>query len=643
MLRPDQQTETVASNSLIQESLEKILRSPLFENSDRMRRFLTFVVEAALRKEGDKLKETVIGVEVYDRNPGYDSKVEPIVRTEARRLRLKLKQYYEAEGRVERVRISLPSGGYVPQFHILPESPPLRAEIPSPQTAPDPVLALASGRRRGKRLFLGLAASLLVLLSALGALAVSKLRPQPETGPPPPIRSIAVLPLQNLSRDPGQEYIAEGLTDELIASLAQASSLRIISHTSVMQYKSAKMALPEIAKRLNVDSVIEGSVLDSGEHIRVTLQFVDARTDTHLWAHSYDHNRRDLLQMQDKIARDVSRQITEHLDVPAPLTRARASNWEAYDNFLHGTYFLNKHTTEAIQQSLPYFSRAIELDPKYAPAYAERARNHFYEYLFGLRTAAESFALAGKDARAALQIDPSLGSAHAVLGRIANATWDWKTAESELRRAIALDPNNPAIYCWLAPHLEQSKRFDEAIALVRRAVELDPLSITANSSLAHGLYRARRWTESADAFRRVLNLDPDNLNAHSNLALILVRLGKTDEGLAEVAHNEKRVKGQPGALAVLAHVYAKAGKRKRAEEALTELLETSGKISVHPSDVAFVYLGLENKGKALDWLERAYREQDPGLANLNDDPDFDVIRDEPRYRNLVQKMHFPAP
>lgn len=457
------------------------------------------------------------------------------------------------------------------------------------------------------------------------------------------IDSIAVLPFANLSKDQDQEYFVDGMTDALITDLALQTGVRVISHTSVMQFKGTRTPMPEIAAKLNVDAVVEGTVLRSGDQVRISVQLLDARRDLHLWAKIYDRSLANVLDMQQEVTKDISNQIatTIHPNSAPSSTRHNPASPEAYDNYLRGKYFWNQFTPTGTKRSIEYYSRAIELDPSYAQAYAARGESHIAEYTFSLRSPSSALALAQADASTAVRLDDSIGQAHAILGRVATDLWDWNTSERELKRAVALEPSNESTHRMYSGLLLALGNHGEALTEAKTALILDPLGQFTNLQLGYTFLVLQRYDEAIDVYRRALEVYPDSAAIRLDLALAYLRQNRTSEALAEAQKYESTGADQSGWLSVLVHVHGQMGQRARAEDALSRLLRLSEKTPVHPTDVAFAYLGLGERQKALDWLEKAYAERDPAMTMLKTDPDYASIREEPRYKQLLQRMNFP--
>jgi TolB-like protein/DNA-binding winged helix-turn-helix (wHTH) protein/Flp pilus assembly protein TadD len=458
----------------------------------------------------------------------------------------------------------------------------------------------------------------------------------------PQIRSIAVLPLANLSGDPAQEYFADGMTDELITEIAQVGSLRVTSRTSSMRYKATAKTAPEIAKELNVDAVLEGSVARSGERVRITAQLIDARADKHLWANTYETEQKDVLGMEDAVARDVAKQIRLRLTAQEQerLSRSRPVNPQAHEAYLKGLYQWNKRDRAGLEQAIEYFNQAIAIDPNYALPYAGLAQCYVPLTYFGYLRGTEARAKVAAALERALELDDSLAEAHTALGSAKSYyDYDWAGAEKEFRRAIELNPNYATAHQWYAQMLNSEGRGEEALTEHRRALELDPLSLIINSGTGHRLYRLRRYDQAAASLNAAVQLDPGFPSTHWNLGLVYAQQKNFPAAIAELRtaeglfHDENAV-----VLGGLGYAYGASGDKARAQAILRHLERRAGAEYVDPYAVALVYAGLKNKDKAFAWLEKAYADRDCWVTFLNAEPALDGLRPDPRFQDLLRRM-----
>ncbi len=455
------------------------------------------------------------------------------------------------------------------------------------------------------------------------------------------IESLAVLPLENLSRDPDQEYFADGITEALTTELAHISALRVISRTSVMHYKSTNKTVPEIARELNVDAVVQGSVVKAGNRVRITAQLIEAPTDRHLWAESYERDLGDVLSLQGEVSRTIARQIQVTL-TPQEQTRlasARPVNPHAYELYLKGRFYWSKRTDEGLKKSVEYYNQALEEDPTYALAWAGLANTY-------LQMGGEYRLLPPPDARPrakaaalkALDLDPNLGEAHASLGLWHYHQWEWTAADKEFKRALELVPNDATAYHWYALFLNSQGRDAEALQDIRRAQTLDPLSPAVGGTEALILYHARRYDEAIEKADKAVKLYPDFPQIHVWLGLAYVEKGRFQEGLANLEHAAALSHRHPAVLSRLGYAYGRAGRRADALRIAGELEEVSKQRYVSPFDRALVYAGLGEREQVLAWLEKAYGVRDASIIINNRGPWFDSVRDAPRFQALVRRL-----
>ena len=459
--------------------------------------------------------------------------------------------------------------------------------------------------------------------------------------PSPIIRSLAVLPLESLSSDASQDYFADGMTDELISDLGQISALRVISRTSVMGYKRMRKPLPQIARELNVDAVVEGTVLRSGDQVRITAQLIEASSDKHLWSQSYEGELRDTLALQNRVARAIADQIRINLNSQeqAALKNVRVVNPQAYESFLKGRYFWNKRTADGLKVALAYFNQAIDEDPKYAQSYSGLADTYALlgDWQYAAMTPKEALPKAKAAAIKALELDSALGEAHNSLAFCLDGfDWDFDSAGKEFRRAIELNPGYATAHHWYAWHLSLLGRYDEAIVEMRKAENLDPLSIIINADLAELLVLAHSYDESIRQSRKTIEMDPNFALAHNQLGQAYLQKQMPDEATAELQQAVQLSAGSPTCLANLARAYAASGKKSEAANLLSDLKKRSNPNYSHASEIAVVYAALGDKDQAMTWLEKGYEERfNPGVLLR---PGFDPLRSDPRFQDLVRRI-----
>jgi serine/threonine protein kinase/Flp pilus assembly protein TadD len=461
----------------------------------------------------------------------------------------------------------------------------------------------------------------------------------------PHIQSLAVLPLENLSQDPEQDYFADGMTEALITDLSRISALRVISRTSAMQYKSTKKLLPQIAKELNVEGVVEGSVQRSGERVRVTAQLVYAATDTHLWAESYDRDLRDVLALQDDVARSIAHEIRVQVtpQEQVRLTNARPVNPEAHELYLKGRYYWNQRTPDGLKKGLKYFQQAIAEDPGYALSYAGLADSYVLLGDLGVLELKVAASDAKAAAKKALELDDKLAEAHASLG-IASLYdhLDWREAEKELKLAIELNPNYASAYQWYGSVLAVIGQPEELLRNARRAVELDPLSRIINSYLGRAYYLTRQYDVAIQQYQKTLEIDKDFPVAHLFLGMAYTQKRRHEEAITEIRKAADLSGQSPTMIAVLGYAYAAAGKRGETLKVLGSLLEPAKRKFVSSADIAVIYAGLGERDEALKWLENAYEENSLWAISLKLDPELDGLRADQRFVDLVRRVGLPA-
>jgi TolB-like protein/DNA-binding winged helix-turn-helix (wHTH) protein/Flp pilus assembly protein TadD len=518
------------------------------------------------------------------------------------------------------------------------------AQTPSGQSAPSSDDAPAAPPRYARpRRILAAIAAVALLGVTLAAYLAWRFRRAPGTTPPEAINSIAVLPFEDLSGDPSQEYFSDGLTDELITDLAQLTKRRVISRTSVMQYKGTKETAPEIARQLNVDALVEGTVERSGGRVRVRTRLVRARTDRQIWASSYDSELNDVLTLQGEIAGEIADEISVALGgQPRPGARhpfRHAANFAAYDEYLKGLYFWNKRDPDGFRQAIVCFKKAIDDDPNYAAAYAGLADSYAMMSSYLLVPPSEFMPKARAAALKAIEIDDSLAEAHTSLAIVdENYDWDLKLAEKEYRRAIELNPSYSTAHQWYAECLAFEGRFDEALAESARALQLDPLSLIVAADNGAALYFARRNQLAIQRFRTVLDIHPGFPRAQLIIGAY-VEEGRFKEALDENKLWQRDDGGQPWTWAWEAYVYARAGERHEAARALEDLKRRLRRDPAQTAPLmAFVYAGMNDREHALFWLNKAYSEHSNTLLSLKVDPAYDFVRDDPRFQDLLRKV-----
>jgi TolB-like protein/DNA-binding winged helix-turn-helix (wHTH) protein/Flp pilus assembly protein TadD len=513
-----------------------------------------------------------------------------------------------------------------------------------PTTEPEHKLPGAGFAVEPKRRLWSMRRIIVALSLALSLLILSFWQYRSRGRTPRGIRSLAVLPLDNLSADASQNYFADGMTDELITDLAQISALRVISRTSVMVYKGARKPLPQIARELNVDAVVEGTVLRSGDQVRITAQLIEASTDKHLWSQSYEGELRDTLALQNRVASAIADQIRINLtpQEQAALKNVKVVNPEAYESYLKGRYFWNKRTADGLKAALAYFNQAIEEDPKYARAYSGQADTYALlgDWQYAAMTPKEALPKAKAAAIKALELDNALGEAHNSLAFVLDGfDWDFDSAGKEFQRAIELNPGYATAHHWYAWHLSLLGRYDDAIAEMRKAESLDPLSLIINADLAEVLVLAHSYDESIRQSRKTIEMDPNFALAHNQLAQAYHQKHMYVEAVAELQKAVQLSGNSPTCVANLARAYVASGKRTEAVKLLRDLKKRSIPGYSNAPEIATIYASLGDTDQAMTWLEKAYDEQFNPSVLLR--PGFDPLRSDSRFQNLIHRIGLP--
>jgi len=528
---------------------------------------------------------------------------------------------------------------------VPPESPPQTPAYSDLNPAPQNLRVQASTdvtapkRRRWKARRIAFAAALILGLSILAVfLALSWVRR------PTGIRSLAVLPLDNFSGDASQDYFADGMTDELITDLAQIRALRVVSRTSVMMYKGSRKPLTQIARELNVDAVVEGSVFRSDDQVRITAQLIQVPADKHLWAQSYQGNVRDTLTVQNQVARAIAEEIRIEVTPreQATLKSAKIINPEAYEAYLKGRYSWNRRTADGLKNAVDYFNQAIAKDPNYAAAYSGLADTYALlgDWQYSVMPAKEAMPRALSAARKAVELDDNLGEAHASLAFcLEGFDWDFAAADREFQRAVELSPGYATAHHWYAWHLSLMGRNKEAIAEMNKAAILDPVSPVVNADLAELLLIAHLPDESIQQSRKTIAMNPGFALAHNQLAQAYIEKQMFGEAIAELQEAIRLAGGSPIFVANLARAYAGSNHKAEAVGLLNSVKKRSDPGSPHMAEIAMIYTALGEKDQAISWLERGYEARfNPGVLER---PSFDPLRSDPRFQDLVHRIGLP--
>jgi TolB-like protein/Tfp pilus assembly protein PilF len=480
-------------------------------------------------------------------------------------------------------------------------------------------------------------------VALVGLLAVVYVMSRGRTGNAarPRIASLAVLPLKNLSGDPTQEYLADGMTEALIGRLASIHNLRVISRTSVMRFRNPQMSVPEIARTLHVDAIVEGSVMREGSRIRVTAQLIRGSTDEHFWSETYDREFQDVLALQSELAQSIAEkvEVTVTGEEHNRLVTARQLAPDVYESYSKGEFALNTSNSKAeFEASIPYFEDAIRRDPTFAPPYVGLANvysNLGTVFIGGLPE--ETRPKVMNAAEKALELDPNLAEAHVLLANVKQEQWHWADAEAEYRRALALNPNSAAAHEGLALWLVCQGRADEAVAWAERGRELDPLAVSFED-FGWILFQTRHYDQAIHELRRALAVRPDEVGALTDLGFVLIANNQAADAIPVLEKAVSVSKRSPGPLGVLIRAYAHSGRRGDALRLLAELKKRKNTGYVPAGAFVNAYLGLGENDQAFAWLEQAYKEQSNMLQFVKVHPFFDAIRSDPRFADLVRRV-----
>ena len=487
-------------------------------------------------------------------------------------------------------------------------------------------------------------AGALALAVATAGIATAAIYFRPFVSRTEPIDSVAILPFVNVAASPETEYLSEGITESLTNNLSQLPGLKVMSRNAVVRYKGSETNAQQAGSALGVRAVLTGKVIQRGNDLIVNAELVDVRDNSHLWGGSYDRKLSELQAVQIELARDISQQLRLKIGNEAQqrLAKPATQNSEAYELYLKGRYAVNNLTRQQ-QSGLGYFEQAVERDPGYALAYAGMAESYVLMADLGA-----TFKLSPKDAYArakaaalrAVEIDETLAEAHVSLGRIAfNYEWDWSGAEREFKRAIALKPDLVPAHHWYSHVLISQGRFDESLAESLHALSLDPLDVAMNFHLGFHYWNARQYDQASAQLEKTVTMDPNHHETHGILSLVYVQQKRYREAIAE--QQKSMALGGWDKRGFLGYIYAVAGRRGEAQKLLAQLLDEAKSKPVSAYNIARIYTGLGEKEQAFSWLERAIAERDSNLTmpGLKADVELDTLRSDPRYQELLQRMH----
>ncbi|MBK5291996.1 MAG: tetratricopeptide repeat protein [Acidobacteriia bacterium] len=548
-----------------------------------MRRFLSFTVQQALRGQTESVKEALVGVEVFDRAPDYDPRIDPIVRVEARRLRQKLAQYYASAGGDDCVIIDYPKGAYVPRF-----------------TSRDRV--------------------------SVAAPPASKLE------------SILVLPFTNLNAGSENDYFSDGLTQELIHALTQVDGLRVVGWSSAARLRGKSAQSSELSGQIQTDAILEGSVSREGNLLRIHAQLVQAATGVYLWTQTYQRGMAGLFRLQEEIARSIAAVL--RLRLAETGSSQRLHSVEAHDFYLKGRYEWFRRTPDSIRQSIALFQRAISEDQRCAPAYAGLADAYSLLADYGLESSMESMPMARQAALRALEIDPNLGEAHVSVAFAAGLfDWDWKSAEGHYKKAIELNPGCVTAHHWYGlDHLALQGRFEEATPHLTLASQLDPLEPILTESLAYLAMLRRDFDEALHRYERMTADFPQFTRSWTGLGRVNWCVGRYGKAI-EMLEKGRQISGDlPSVLGALSQTYGCSGNSLKARDMLARLHEIARRQHVAASCFALSHLGLDQPDEAIEWLERGVSRRDIPMTQIGVYPAYDALRGDPRFEQLIQRI-----
>jgi TolB-like protein len=633
--------------ALVRAHLEKVLSSRTLAGSRRTQDFLRLIVVHALDGETDNLRERMIGAELFGRPVSYDTGNDSVVRVRASEVRRKLAQYYSTEDCESEpaVRIELHSGSYVPRFHFaarpIPGSGddarssraappfPLLPEAPPPQAMPAP--RTGAPRRSPRAIAILVSAAACVLLAVFGVIAFEKWKGGSSGSRG--IHSIAVLPFENLSGSASQDYFADGLTEELINDLGQVSTLRIISFTSSMSFKGTQKKLPEIAKDLSVEGIVEGGVLRDGNQVRISVQLIDARTDRPVWASTYVQDVTSVFAWQGEVAQSITEEISIKVtpQEQARLERRYPADAQAQDLYLHGLLLRN---ASDCKRSIDDFEQAILRSPGYAQAHSALASCYGMLGESGQMPYQEAFTRQKAEALQAISLDDSLSEAHAELANTAmTLDWNWPAAAAEFREALDLNPSSATNHEKYAFYLVRTGHPQQAITEIEQSVDLDPVSASTFHAEGFIYYFAHQYDQALAVTRTVRGLNIDLPDWNFLLGAVCAAKNQYPDAIRAFLQSGNG----PYSLGHLGNAYARAGQTAAAAKTIPLLEEDVRRDGVGRYEIALVYAGLGDKDQAFRWLEDAARAHDAGMVYLRIDPCLDPLRSDPRFANLLQR------
>ena len=618
--------------SAIRTELEKILSSISFREAESLKRFLRYTVEHTVGGEGDQLKEYRLGVDVFDRPSSFDPRLDPVVRMAARRLRDKLERYYETEGREDPVCIAVPKGSYAAEF-----SRRTSKELPIP-------VVVVAPKRTKHGWFVGIALGLLLATIIITAVHWMRIR-QPQAAAPTQHPSLAVLPLLNLTGSPNNEYLCDGVTDELTSALSKLPGVRVVARTSAFRFKDKPDDVRSIGEQLNVTSLLEGSLQRSGERVRITVQLIRASDGYHIWSETYDRNSRDMFAVEDEITQTIAATLRVRLvQAGQQVEGPRQVDAEAHELYLRGRYWSNRRTPPDLWKAVAYFNQALEKDPAYAQAYLGLAEAYATLGANDQASPRDVLPKARAAAQQALRWDESLGEAHAVFAWVTFLDdWNFGLAESEFRRALQLSPNYAAAHQWYGLTLMLQQRFDESVREFNLAQNLDPLSLILSTDKGVVYYYSGQQDKAIEEARQVLAHDADFADAHLLLGMAEERQQRFEIAVQEIDKYLELSGQDADALMKLGVSYAHAGDRARALRVVAGMQQRNARKYVPFYYIADIYAALGDKEEAFEWLDRALDQHSSSCLLLPIDPAFEVFRSDPRFQEAARRIRPSRP
>lgn len=613
-------TQTPPSSAEIRTELERVLASRGFRDAGRLAPFLRHLVERALEGETTGLKESVLGIEVFQRPADYDPRTDPIVRVEARRLRTRLDEYYEGEGAANPLRIGLPKGGYVPAFTAR-----------APDARPPTVFYM--------RKAVLLAGVILPLLAVTAILLVRRGAPAPATG----AATVAVLPFRSLDPDPANDYFADGLTEELIGRLARIPDLSVAARGLTAPFRGASVDLREAARQVGASVVVEGSVRRQQDRLRISARLVDAPTGAALWSETYDRPARDIFAIQDEIAAAVANALRIRMRPAAvPVPNRYTANIEAYQAYLRARQQANRYSAEGFDQAVRYYREALVHQPDYAPALAGLSQVYALAYYYNALPPGVDSGEPRRLAERAIALDPALAEAHAALGMILGmADYQWDAAEAAARRAIELDPRSALAHgLFAAAVLAPQGRFPEALASFRRALDLEPQISFLNFTYAFCLLASGDTTAAIEQYRRTLSLQNVHPDMEWDYGMALGFADRPAEA-AEAFARARSLRGSPPGRAFGIEALF-AGDRAQALQDAPRVDQAAREGRTSRMEAARIWAMLGEKDRALYWIEQAIEARETQAVWIKADPRLRSLRGDPRLDALAEKLGLAA-